>query len=159
VLHPDNRYVFLTGPVDEAADVGDDIVTLVCAPDDAVLYVDDEEGGVRSVLQLWSRSPLTHACVGRARRTLRQQVPISPERHLVDVREAQLYCGHSAVTLADVVAVSDRSPKVSYGRSIVIGMDVRRGLPDGLVSDGAGSGVGGVAGHDRPGGGGGGGSA
>ena len=51
VLDPDDGHLLAAGPLDEAADVGDDGVALVRALDDAVLHVDDEQRGVRAVLE------------------------------------------------------------------------------------------------------------
>ena len=51
VLDPDDGNLLLPGLLDEAADVGDDRVAGVCSPDDAVLHVDDEERGVRPLLE------------------------------------------------------------------------------------------------------------
>src|SRR5205085_11232949 len=51
VLHPDDGNQFPPRPLDKAADVRDDSVALVSLLDDAVLHVDDEERGVRPVLE------------------------------------------------------------------------------------------------------------
>ena len=51
VLDPDDGDLLPPCLLDEAADVRDDRVSLVGALDDAVLDVDDEEGGVRPVLE------------------------------------------------------------------------------------------------------------
>src|SRR5207247_3850492 len=51
VLDPANGAPFPPRLVDKAADVRDDRVALGSPLDDAVLYVDDEECGVRSVLE------------------------------------------------------------------------------------------------------------
>ena len=39
------------GPVDQRADVGDDLVPVVRARHDAVLHVDDDQGGVGPVVE------------------------------------------------------------------------------------------------------------
>jgi hypothetical protein len=49
VLDPDNGDPFPSRLLDKAADVRDDRVALVRPPDDAVLYVDDEQCGVRPI--------------------------------------------------------------------------------------------------------------
>ena len=51
VLDPHDGNVFLARLLHEAADVGDDGVAIVSALDDALLHVDDEERGVRPVLE------------------------------------------------------------------------------------------------------------
>src|SRR2546430_9873201 len=51
VLDPDNGDPFPPRLLDKAADVGDDRVALGSPLDDAVLHVDDEECGVRPVLE------------------------------------------------------------------------------------------------------------
>src|SRR6476659_3556027 len=51
VLDPDDGDLLPASLLDEAADVCDDCVSLVRALDDAVLNVDDEEGGVRPILE------------------------------------------------------------------------------------------------------------
>jgi hypothetical protein len=51
VLDPDNGYPFLPRLLDKVADVRDDRVALGSSFDDAVLHVDDEECGVRPVLE------------------------------------------------------------------------------------------------------------
>ena len=51
VLDPDNRDPFSPRLLDEAADPPDDRVSLVSPRDDAVLNVNDEECGVRPVLE------------------------------------------------------------------------------------------------------------
>jgi hypothetical protein len=51
VLHPHNRDLLLARSLDEAADVRHHRVALVRPLDDAVLDVDDEERGVRPVLE------------------------------------------------------------------------------------------------------------
>src|SRR5207247_2480025 len=51
VLDPDNGDLFLPRLLDKAADVRDNCVALVSPLDDAVLHVDDEECGVRPVLE------------------------------------------------------------------------------------------------------------
>jgi hypothetical protein len=58
VLDPDDGDPFPARLLDQAADVGDDRVTLVSPPDNAVLHVDDEERGVRPVLQCGHGLPL-----------------------------------------------------------------------------------------------------
>jgi hypothetical protein len=58
VLHPDDRNLRRAGLLDDCADVRDDRVTLVCAADDAVLYVDDEQCGVGAVLECRHGLPL-----------------------------------------------------------------------------------------------------
>jgi len=50
VLDPDDGDPFAPRLLDQAADVRDDRVALVSAVDDACLHVDDEERGVRPVL-------------------------------------------------------------------------------------------------------------
>jgi hypothetical protein len=51
VLDPDDGNLLPPRPLDQAADVRDDRVALVSSLDDAVLDVDDEECGVRPVLE------------------------------------------------------------------------------------------------------------
>ena len=51
VLDPDDGHVLPPRLVDQAGDVADDHVAFVRTGDDAVLHVDDEEGGVRPVLE------------------------------------------------------------------------------------------------------------
>ena len=51
VLDPDDGNLFLPRLLDEAADVRDDGVALVVSLDDTVLHVDDEQRGVRPVLE------------------------------------------------------------------------------------------------------------
>ena len=51
VLHPDHGHVVGAGAVHEPADGGDDPVALERVGDDAVLDVDHEQGGARTVLQ------------------------------------------------------------------------------------------------------------
>jgi hypothetical protein len=58
MLDPDNGDPFPPRLLDEAADVGDNLVALHCSLDDAVLHVDDEEGGVRPVLESAHGFPL-----------------------------------------------------------------------------------------------------
>src|SRR5205823_6712793 len=62
VLDPDDGDAFLPRLLDEAADVCDDRVALGSPLDDAVLHVDDEECGVRPVLECGHGLPfLAHA--------------------------------------------------------------------------------------------------
>ena len=65
MLDPDDRNVFLPGLFDQAADVRDDGVALVRPPDDAVLHVDDEQCGVRPVLESGHRVPFAGVYVSR----------------------------------------------------------------------------------------------
>src|SRR6185312_5024827 len=58
MLDPDNGDLFPPRLLDQAADVRDNRVALVSAPDDTVLHVDDEECGVRPVLQCGHSLPL-----------------------------------------------------------------------------------------------------
>jgi len=58
VLDPDNGDPFPPRLLDKAADVRDDRVALVSPLDDAVLHVDDEECGVRPVLECGHGLPL-----------------------------------------------------------------------------------------------------
>jgi hypothetical protein len=58
VLDPDNGDPFPPRLLDKAADVRDDRVALVSPLDDAVLRVDDEECGVRPVLERGHGLPL-----------------------------------------------------------------------------------------------------
>src|SRR5207237_9095206 len=58
VLHPDDGDPFPPRLLDKAADVRDDRVALVSPLDDAVLHVDDEECGVRPVLECSHGLPL-----------------------------------------------------------------------------------------------------
>jgi hypothetical protein len=51
VLDPDHRRLLAPGLADQGVDVGDHGVTVVSALNDAVLDVDDDEGGVGSVLE------------------------------------------------------------------------------------------------------------
>ena len=51
MLDPDHGNLFPPGFLDEAADVRNDRVAVVISRDDALLDVDDEEGGVRAVLE------------------------------------------------------------------------------------------------------------
>jgi len=51
VLDPDNGDVFPPCLLDKAADLRDDRIALVSLIDDAVLHIDDEEGGVGPVLE------------------------------------------------------------------------------------------------------------
>jgi hypothetical protein len=51
VLDPDNGDPFPPRFFNETADVRDDRVALVSSPDDTVLHVDDEERGVRPILE------------------------------------------------------------------------------------------------------------
>jgi hypothetical protein len=51
VLDPDNGDLFPPRLVDKAADVRDDRVALVRSLDDAILHVDDQERGVRPILE------------------------------------------------------------------------------------------------------------
>jgi hypothetical protein len=61
VLDPDDGYLLPPGLLDEAADVRDDRVAFVRALEGAVLHVDDEERGVRSVLECGHWAPPDHA--------------------------------------------------------------------------------------------------
>jgi hypothetical protein len=56
VLDPDDVDVRGPGLVDEDADVGHDVVPVVRVADDAVLDVDDEQRGLRSVGAVFGRS-------------------------------------------------------------------------------------------------------
>jgi hypothetical protein len=58
VLDPDNGDLFPPRLLDKAADVRDDRVALVRPLDDAILHVDDEECGVRPVLECRHGLPL-----------------------------------------------------------------------------------------------------
>jgi hypothetical protein len=49
VLDPDDRDTLLARPVDKGPDVGDDGIALICVANDALLDVDDEEGGIGSI--------------------------------------------------------------------------------------------------------------
>ena len=51
VLHPDDRNRGRASLLDDGADVCDDGVPVVGSVDDAVLHVDDEECGIRAVLE------------------------------------------------------------------------------------------------------------
>src|SRR2546430_16625150 len=61
VLTPNNGAPFPPRLLDKAADVGDDRVALGSPLDDAVLHVDDEECGVRPVLECGHGLPLAQA--------------------------------------------------------------------------------------------------
>jgi len=63
VLDPDNGDPFPSRLLDKAADVRDDRVALVSPLDDAVLHVDDEECGVRPVLECGHGLPLAPAAL------------------------------------------------------------------------------------------------
>jgi len=72
VLDPDDGDIFLPRLVDQAADVPDDRVALVRALDHAVLHVDDEECGVRTVIECahgppWSVRPMISIRVAKTR--------------------------------------------------------------------------------------------
>jgi hypothetical protein len=58
VLDPDNRDPFPPRLRSKAADLRDDLVAFVGSADDAVLYVDDEERGLRPVLECGDGPPL-----------------------------------------------------------------------------------------------------
>jgi hypothetical protein len=58
VLDPDNGDLFASRLFHQAADVRDDRVALVRLSDDAVLHVDDEERGVRPVLECGHGLPI-----------------------------------------------------------------------------------------------------
>jgi hypothetical protein len=60
VLDPDDGDLLPPGLLDEAADVRDDRVSLVRALEGAVLHVDDEDRGVRSVIEC-GHGPPDHA--------------------------------------------------------------------------------------------------
>jgi hypothetical protein len=51
MLHPDDRDIRLPGLLDEAGDVGHHRIPLVRSADDSVLHVDDQQSGIRPVLQ------------------------------------------------------------------------------------------------------------
>jgi hypothetical protein len=51
VPDPHDRNALLTCSIDEAADIRDDLVALVCAAHDACLHIHHEERGVRPVLE------------------------------------------------------------------------------------------------------------
>jgi hypothetical protein len=57
VLHPDHGDPFLPRLLDQAADIRDDGVACVRFGDDAVLHIDDQQCGVRPVLECG------HGCV------------------------------------------------------------------------------------------------
>src|SRR5581483_5375988 len=61
VLHPDDGNLLPPGLLDEAPDVRDDRVAVVCLRHDAVLDVDDEQGGVRPVVER-AHDPPFSAC-------------------------------------------------------------------------------------------------
>src|SRR5262249_7379010 len=63
VLDPDDRSLVAPRPVDEAGDVGDDRVALVCTCDDAVLHVDDKQCSIRAVLECGHAPFLPSKCV------------------------------------------------------------------------------------------------
>ncbi len=51
MLDPDNRHPFSPRLLNKASDIRDDRVALVSPLDDAVLHVDDNQCGVRPVLE------------------------------------------------------------------------------------------------------------
>jgi hypothetical protein len=59
MLNPDHGDPFSPRLLDQVADVRDDRVAFVSPADDAVLYVDDEERGIRPVLECGHGLPLT----------------------------------------------------------------------------------------------------
>jgi hypothetical protein len=59
MLDPDHGDPFSPRLLDQAADVRDDRIAFVSPADDAVLYVDDKERGVRPVLECGHGLPLT----------------------------------------------------------------------------------------------------
>ena len=56
MLHPDNGNAFAACAVDEATDGRDHGVAFVCARDDVVLHVDDQQCAVGSVLECRHRA-------------------------------------------------------------------------------------------------------
>ena len=77
VLDPDDGDPLPPRPLDEAADGGDDRVALVSPRDDPVLHVDDEECGVRPVLECGHSLSLVTLC---SRIPLGCNVPTPPPR-------------------------------------------------------------------------------
>src|SRR4051794_20707756 len=82
VLHPHDRHIRRPGAVNELGDVGHHGVTVMGAADDAVLDVDDEQGGVRAIGQsahFWddTRGRRQPELRRRARRTAALPAPIS----------------------------------------------------------------------------------
>ena len=65
MLDPDDGDLLPPRLLDEAADVRDDRVALVRPLDDAVLHVDDEECGVRPVLECGHGFPFAGVYVSR----------------------------------------------------------------------------------------------
>jgi mannose-6-phosphate isomerase-like protein (cupin superfamily) len=57
VLHPDHGHALSPRPLDEGADIRDDRVALVSSLEGGVLYVDDDECGVRTVRKRGHRLP------------------------------------------------------------------------------------------------------
>ena len=73
VLHPHDRRTAAAGLLDQRADVGDHLVTLVGVLHHAALDVDDEQGGVRTVGKRGHPTILP----GSGRRSSRRSAPRS----------------------------------------------------------------------------------
>src|SRR5271165_1552562 len=79
VLDPDHRDLFTARLVDQSADVGHDLVAPVGAGDDAVLHVDDEQCGLRAVLECGHGLPRSRwASSSTVDRSIHHGPPVHP---------------------------------------------------------------------------------
>src|SRR6185437_14307851 len=131
VLHPDDRDVARAGFLDHGADVRHHAVPLVGAAHDSVLHVDNEERGVRAVLQRGHRLPLlvvdSETLTLTVRRRRRPAEAVTQSRQVSALFVFLWFAGGIPVAILSEVVKAD-SPRIARaGRvafALLLGVDL-----------------------------------